>query len=289
MDSFFVGIRGISIWLGRAAGWTIENNHLYGCGDNGIDLVNCYATKVIGNYIEDFGVNNVTSGPTGGYYTGINLATILDGKPSIVANNTITHPEPDTVTANRWTCLGVRAGSGQTFAHVSIVGNAIVLDNTPTGNNAECFRIGEGGDSGRVLTYSFVGNSYSGRSTWENFIEKENGTTRLAPELVFARSYTGVTGTITLSSLNELVQNFTCVGDVTVQEPANPLPDRTPMRLAFLASGGQRTIAFDTDFRTSTGIGRSFIVPSGEALIASVEYSTILADWIITGATITAT
>lgn len=291
IDSFFAGSDGICIQITRAAGWTIENNHLYGCGDNAIDLLNCYATKVIGNYIEDFGTNNVTTGPTGGYYTGINLATILDGKPSVVSNNTISHPEPATVTANRWTCLGFRAGSGQNSAVVSVTGNSIVLEGAGTGNNAEAVRFGEGGDTGRLLTFSYAGNVIFPRTPWESYIFRHNPTCRYQKEPTWVREYTGVTGTHVLALGSEMFQNFTVTGALEVDPPASNagVMDGEPYTLHFLASGGTRAITFDASIRTSTGVTRGpYSVASGELLIALIKYSSLINDYVLAAATVTA-
>ncbi len=291
IDSFFAGSDGICIRITRAAGWTIENNHLYGCGDNAIDLSACYATKVIGNYVEDFGMNNVTTGPTGGYYTGINFATILDGKPSICANNTISHPEPATVVANRWTCLGFRAGSGQLAAVVSVNGNAIVLEGAATGNNGEAVRFGEGGDSGRLLTFAYAGNVIYPRGVWESYIFRDAPTCRRQAEPTWTRNYTGVTGTHTLALGGETLQKFTVTGALEVDPPASAAEsmDGQPYKLVFLASGATRAITFDASIRTSTGVTRGpYSVPSGEVLIALIEYVADIADYVLTAATISA-
>lgn len=289
-DSFFAGSSGPAIHITRAAGWSVENNHLYGVGDNAIYLQNCYATKVLSNYIEDFGRNNVTTGMTNGYYSGIGMS-ILDGKPSIVALNTVSLVEPDPAPLyNRATCIGVRAGVGQMDARVVVMGNALALDGDAVGTNSEAFRIGEGGDTGRLLHVTFEGNQIDPRGGFASQIFRSNSTTRIIKDPVMVRSFTGVTGAVTLDAEFETVQNYTCTGDVTVSPPTTLHSDREPIRLAFLASGGARNITFAGTIRTSTGItSRTFAVPSGQILLAAIEYSSLVGAYTLTAATVSAT
>jgi parallel beta-helix repeat protein len=289
-DSFFAGSDGPAIHITRAAGWTVENNHLYGCGDNAIYLQNCYATKVINNYIEDFGRNNVTTGPTNGYYSAIG-ASILDGKPSIIALNTVSLVEPDDPVAwNRATCIGVRAGTGQLDARITLVGNTIAADGaTGVVTNSEAFRIGEGGDTGRLLSVTWAGNQITPRAQFASVIFRSNSTTRIVRDPPWVRSYSGVIGAITLDAGFESLQNFTCVGDVTVSPPTTLVVDRDVLRLAFLAFGGDSDIEFASSILTSTGLGLSYTVPAGEVLLAAVEYSVLVGAWVLTAATVSAT
>jgi hypothetical protein len=45
----------------------VENCHLYGTEYDAISLMNGYATKVIGNYVENFGLLNTNGGPGAGF------------------------------------------------------------------------------------------------------------------------------------------------------------------------------------------------------------------------------
>jgi parallel beta-helix repeat protein len=171
VDSFFSAVTGYGIVLGRAAGWTIENNHLYGIGYGAISLTSCYGTRVIGNYVEDFGgdngVNNGAS-PTFGFYTGINLETVLNSRATIVANNTVSTTQPSSPTGQRWTCFGMRAGSGQLAAQVVLSGNSAVwAAAAPATNRSQAFRLGEGGDSGRMLYVEWDCNQIDATIAWQ--------------------------------------------------------------------------------------------------------------------------
>lgn len=284
-DSFFAGADGPCVFIGRAAGWTVENNHLYGVGTNGIDLLNCYATKCIGNYVKDFGTNNVAAA----FYSGISM-TMLSGKPSICANNSVTLDEPTTALYTRAVCISVRAGSAQTDARVAVVGNAVSIEVDDL-LASEAFRIGEAGDTGRTLYFSFVGNLLNDRDNFVSQIFRSNGSTRQMKDAPGVRAYTGVTGTHTLDNECEMIQNFTVTGNVEIDPPASNVHarDGEPFQLCFLASGGTRTITFDATMRTSTGVTRGpHSVASGEVLRAAVEWSSLVTDYIITAVTVSA-
>jgi hypothetical protein len=286
-DCFFSGQTGYAVKVDRAAGWTIENNHLYGCGDNAFDLTNCYATKVIGNYIEDYGQNNVTTGPTGGYYSGINMATILDGKPSICALNTIEQKSPTTPAYNSSRGITARAGSGQNDARLVLIGNTISLAGSAT--VTEGLHLGEGADTGRTLNLMMAGNQLDPWGSFATPVNKANTTVRIKKDYTPVRAYTGVTGTITLDNEFEMVQNFTCTGDVTANLPGSNVNarDGEPMQLRFLASGAQRIITLNASAALSTGItSRAFTVPSGKVLFLALEWSSLLTAYVITAATI---
>jgi hypothetical protein len=289
-DCFFAGQTGAAIKVDRAAGWTIENNHLYGCGDNAMELANCYATKIIGNYIEDFGQNNVTTGPTGGYYAGINMATILDGKPSICALNTVEQKSPVTPAYNSSRGIAARAGSAQNDARLVLIGNSVSLAGSAT--VTEGFHLGEAADTGRTLNLVMSGNQLDPYGSFAQPVNKANATVRIKKDAPGVRSYAAVSGTVTLDNEFEMVQNFTCTGNVTsVDPPASNVNarDGEPFQLRFLASGGTRTVTFNASMRTSTGVTRGpYSIASGEILAVAIEYSSLVTDYIITAATISA-
>lgn len=286
-DSFFAGSSGMAITIARAAGWTVQNNHIYACGENAIDLNNCYATKCINNYVEDFGKNNNTTGPTGGYYAGISMS-VLDGKPSVCALNSIEQKSPTTPAYNSSRGISARAGSGQNDARLAIVGNTISLSGSAT--NTEGFHLGEGGDTGRTLNLVMSGNQLDPWGSFAQPVNKANSTVRIKKDYTPVRAYTGVTGTITLDNEFEMAQNFTCTGDVTVNLPGSNVNarDGEPMQLRFLASGAQRTITLNASVVLSTGLAsRAFIVPSGKVLAVALEWMSLLGAYVLVAATTT--
>lgn len=175
-DSFFASNgadSGYGVRIGRAAGWSIENCHFYGIGYDAINLTNCYATKVIGNYVEDFGGDdgaNNGQDPTYGYYSGIVLGSVLNTRASVVMGNTVSVHQPLSPTGNRWSCYSVRAGSGQTLANVVMVGNTAVwaLDSLAglSPNRSYAYWLGEGGDSGRMLYVEWAANQIQSALAW---------------------------------------------------------------------------------------------------------------------------
>jgi len=49
-----------AIRVENAAGWTIENNHLYGVGASGISADRLFGSCVCNNYVEDFNLRGIT-------------------------------------------------------------------------------------------------------------------------------------------------------------------------------------------------------------------------------------
>lgn len=83
---------------------------------------------------------------------------------------------------------------------------------------------------------------------------------------------------------------FTLLHNSGLSVPTGTPADGQTYKLCCLASGATRTWTFAAGFRLSTGLtSRTFSIPSGEALIAAVEYSSDLAAWVVTAATVSAT
>lgn len=72
------GARGINNEMGP--GWILMGNHIYGTGTDGIGVGKCYATRVIGNYIDGFGSGSST------FIAGISMSC-LDGRGSSCIGN----------------------------------------------------------------------------------------------------------------------------------------------------------------------------------------------------------
>lgn len=73
------GVHGIR--LDNSAGWAVQNNHVYTTQQHAIDLQRCFGTRVIGNYVEDFGLQ----GSAVTYY-GLRAALQGDASTTIVGN-----------------------------------------------------------------------------------------------------------------------------------------------------------------------------------------------------------
>jgi hypothetical protein len=114
-----------SISFTRAAGWTFDNNHTYGVPGNAFDLSGCYATRVINNYIEDFG----GAGGVGAFYTGIGVS-LLDGRGTVITGNQVSGSELGGSSTYHY--IKANANTGQTDAHAVITGN--IIDGPGTGS-----------------------------------------------------------------------------------------------------------------------------------------------------------
>ncbi len=116
-DSIFATIGVNGIVMDRGAGWLIRGNHLYGIQQNAIALGACFATRVVDNYIEDFGIQSTAAA----FYEGIGL-TQLSGRGSVVSGNFVGCTEPSSgVGAYQYYAL--TAGSAQTDADINLLGN----------------------------------------------------------------------------------------------------------------------------------------------------------------------
>lgn len=74
-----VGARGISMDVG--AGWILSGNHIYSTVTDAITINKCYATRVIGNYIDGYGSGSST------FIAGISMSCIDGRGSSCIANH----------------------------------------------------------------------------------------------------------------------------------------------------------------------------------------------------------
>ncbi len=93
------------IRVDRAAGWMLEGNHVYTAGGNGIDCNNAFATRIIGNYVEGFGL---TFNVTGSVFMGGIRAFSTGTRGATVANNQVYQ--------------GSDPANGNTFHYISMTG-----------------------------------------------------------------------------------------------------------------------------------------------------------------------
>lgn len=121
-----VGESGIK--FDRSPGWKVSGCHLYGIGDHAIEMGFTFATRVDGNYIEDFGGNNVAST----WYWGIG-ATSLNDRGTHIVNNMISCAEPAVVTTTNYYYIRANAGSGQTTCRFEIANNLLYGANAAHG------------------------------------------------------------------------------------------------------------------------------------------------------------
>jgi hypothetical protein len=70
------------ILIESGAGWLVQGNHVYGSVIDAIYLQKCYATRVIGNYVDGYGSGSST------FIAGVGV-DVIDGRPTLVMGNTV--------------------------------------------------------------------------------------------------------------------------------------------------------------------------------------------------------
>jgi hypothetical protein len=104
-----------AIAVDMAPGWLISGNHIYGSGTAGISASKCYATRVIGNYVDGFGSGSST------FIAGIDM-TLIDGRGSHCIGNHVGFENGAATGPYR----GIRVtGSGSNTTICTIVGNTV--------------------------------------------------------------------------------------------------------------------------------------------------------------------
>ncbi len=92
------------IKVDRAAGWSIDSNHVYGSGSHGIYCQNAYATRVTNNYVENFGLTADVGNP---FMVGIGASTVSNRGVLLSGNQSYMGSDP---------------ANGNTFHYISCVG-----------------------------------------------------------------------------------------------------------------------------------------------------------------------
>lgn len=158
MNSWVSTSGGSGVYLENGAGWQIRNNHLYGNHQHGIYINRCYATSVVDNYVEDFGleVGQGVVGPLFSWYYGI-ACVPQGGTGSIVAGNKVFQLRGLTTTAS--------TATAPSFAYIGIpsthgVGQMNVVNNIVRGvNNSGTIGLRYQGGSGQQLMVMSSGNN----------------------------------------------------------------------------------------------------------------------------------
>lgn len=290
-ECYFSTITKYGIYLGRAAGWYITNNHLYTIGYDAINLTSCYATTVAYNYVEDFGGQNLAApgSPTFGYYNGICLATVLDTRASIVVGNTVSTAAPSSPTGNRWTCYYARAGSGQTRAMLTFVGNSAVFagSSAPATPRSYGVQFGESGDSSRLLSVEYAGNLIENTSWWQTaqtIADTDTVDLRMPGRTGIVTLTDGAT--VALDAARGRTFRLTAAGSRTLSAPTNPA-DGQEIVIAHTASGANRTLTLTTGSAGAFKFGTSPAGPlaattSGTTDLIYARYSLSADRWYVT-------
>lgn len=169
-DCRFAQISGYGTLIERAAGWAVINNHYYGIGYDAIRMERLYASRVVDNYVEGFGDQNQASpgAPTYGYYQGIMLGQILNGRPSICANNTVSTTQPSSPNGVRYTCFYLDAGASQTRAKIVFEGNAAAFYSDTAPSVPRSWAVDMDVKSGGLLEVQYGDNLIESTSWWQS-------------------------------------------------------------------------------------------------------------------------
>ena len=157
MNSWVSTSGGSGVYMENGAGWQIRNNHLYGNHQHGIYINRCYATSVVDNYVEDFGLEvgqGAVSSLFSWYY---GIACVPQGETgSVVAGNKVFQLRGLTSTATT---------AAPSFAYIGIpythgVGQMNVVNNIVRGvNNSGTIGLRYCGGSGQQLMVLSSGNN----------------------------------------------------------------------------------------------------------------------------------
>jgi hypothetical protein len=139
------------VHLANAAGWYVDNNHIYGAGGTAIYASRLFGTSIQNNYIEDFG-------DAGGATTWYGI------------NGTVQGDAASTIAGNRVFMFSTEhAGTSYTFIALTQVnykgtGNVTVTGNDIRGSGSAAdtgFYFNAGSGSGLALSVTSSGNSVS--------------------------------------------------------------------------------------------------------------------------------
>lgn len=274
IDNIFDTIGGSAINFDSAAGWKIAGNHIYGIQDHGINLATCFATRVTGNYIEDFG----GAAASGQFYAGIGIAQ-LDGRGSFVQGNFVSCAEPGP-SAGGYQYIAVSSGFGEADAQVTVTGNKVHGPASPTtqgtglvyqvgGGGADLTIVSDDNDVVSVNTPAFIGAGVTFGADAANPPFSPGGTTMtgyLAPAVV---PLTASGSTVAVNAALGNAFDYAPAASTTISNPAN-LVDGQVIRFR-ITSGGSHTTSWDTDYDFGAGSAPTLSATAGKIDIVAFE------------------
>lgn len=181
-----------------APGWLIMGNHVYGTLDSAIKVAKCYATRVMGNYVEGVGSGSST------YVAGISMS-ILDGRGSSCIGNHIDFSG------------GTATGPYQGIAITGAGSNPAVC--VVTGNTVN------GGNQSGSLGYVVQTNSSQQGKRWAVYFN-DNDSMNVATRL-FEDSYVTGGDMVVLGHIGSESQNIPTAAAGANAGASPPAPVRT--------------------------------------------------------------
>lgn len=118
LDSWVANSGTSAVLLDNAAGWQVRGVHTYGVQEHAIYANRCFATGLIGNYIEDFG----RRGGEGRTWYGI-ACHAQSAAASTIATNRVHSFGADAAARSRFVFVGVSGVGGDGVGVVNVVGN----------------------------------------------------------------------------------------------------------------------------------------------------------------------
>jgi hypothetical protein len=287
---WLAGINGRGLEFARGAGWTMRDVHMYGVGDDGARILACYATHLDGFYIEGFGGTDTAADN----YHGLQME-FLSERGSKLNNLTISSNQPDSPAATRFTNLHLRAGVGQTRAMVTVSNTNLNLPRAaaPTVAKSQALRLGESGDTGRMLYVDLTGVQVDplagGWMSPSRFVHAATVTVNDNPVAGARAQAFSATPTIDPGVSGSSV-DITATADITALNIAtSSAANRQKLTVAVLASGAIRNVTVAAAVRTSGSVTRGpYAVPAGEVLLATFEFSGLVSSWVLTDARMSA-
>jgi hypothetical protein len=149
------GTNAINIEMG--AGWLVSGNHIYGTGTSAIVVSKCYATRIIGNYVDGFGSGTAT------FIAGIDL-TLIDGRGSSCIGNHVGFESGAATGPYR----GIRVtGSGSATTVCTIANNTV---NGGSQSSSQGYNIStNGSQNGHPWIVYFNNNDAQNVATFSSF------------------------------------------------------------------------------------------------------------------------
>jgi hypothetical protein len=175
------GVRSIELQSGQ--GWIVRNVHCYSAKTDGIYIERGYATSVVGNYVEGWASDTVSTADK----IGIAIIFATGPWPSVICDNIVTGPEPATAGSVRG--IQYYGVSGAT-TQVTISGNTLYGG---TSGDVGMWVESQGG-GGTVNVAGLMTNSIS------NFTQVLQINAAVSSNSFAVPAYTAATGTATRST-----------------------------------------------------------------------------------------
>lgn len=156
LDSWVANSGTSAVLLDNAAGWQIRGLHTYSCMEHAIYANRCFATAIVGNYIEDFGHRG---GDQETWYGAVCHAQ--GSAASIIASNRVHGFRADPAAKSQFVFVGVSGVARDGVGVVNVHGNVVREHANRTHSIGLSYHVG----SGKMLEVGSTGNHVIGVRT----------------------------------------------------------------------------------------------------------------------------